>query len=399
MNNLNELINKYGQPDALIDNYASGSGYAVWGFDQTYHYSAGGQYYNDKKIDCLSLNFLDDLLNDWAQSHQLIKALGFLSYDVKNIFYPHLNFKNTSSALPYIWFIKPRLVKSYDIDINYSKSKDILLSQLKAPVNLSKYKNLIKEIKNELKAGNTYQINLTMKNIFEMHKNPIDSYLQIRNYAKPHYGYYLNIGNHQILSFSPEQFFYTDNNFIYTYPMKGTIKRSKDDLIDNQLKQDLYDSIKDKAEHIMIVDLLRNDLGKICKYGSVKVKDLFSVESYPTVHQMVSCVLGEMNKNIKYSDIFKALCPGGSITGAPKESSMKIIDRLEDYNRGLYTGNIGYIDHNKNMHFNIAIRTMIINQNKAKYCVGGGIVWDSDYRNEWEEAKLKAKILDQFIKE
>jgi anthranilate/para-aminobenzoate synthase component I len=142
---------------------------------------------------------------------------------------------------------------------------------------------------------------------------------------------------------------------------------------------------------------LRNDLGKICQYGSVKVKDLFSIQSYPTVHQMVSCISGEIKRNIQYSDIFKALCPGGSITGAPKESSMQIIDRLENYNRGLYTGNIGYIDNNNNMHFNIAIRTMIVNQNKAQYCVGGGIVWDSDYNNEWKEAELKAAILNQFI--
>ena len=238
----------------LIDNYASRSGYAIWGFEQTYHYSADGQYYNNQKLDYSSLNFLDDLLDNWSQSDEGIKALGFLSYDVKNIFYPHINFKNTNSALPYIWFIKPKLVKSYNIDINYSKSNELLLSRLKPTINLSQYRNLITAIKSELKAGNSYQINLTMKNFFEIHKNPIDSYLQIRNYAKPQYGYYLNIGKQQVLSFSPEQFFYTDNDFIYTYPMKGTIKRSENNLVDNQLKKNLYDSIKDKAEHIMIVD-------------------------------------------------------------------------------------------------------------------------------------------------
>ena len=113
INNLNELIHKYGEPDALIDNYASRSGYAIWGFEQTYHYSADGQYYNNQKLDYSSLNFLDDLLDNWSQSDEGIKALGFLSYDVKNIFYPHINFKNTNSALPYIWFIKPKLVKVF----------------------------------------------------------------------------------------------------------------------------------------------------------------------------------------------------------------------------------------------------------------------------------------------
>ena len=113
---------------------------------------------------------------------------------------------------------------------------------------------------------------------------------------------------------------------------------------------------------------------------------------------MVSCIYGKLKGKISYIDIFKALCPGGSITGAPKESSMKIIDLLENYNRGMYTGNIGYIDYNSDMHFNMAIRTMIIKKNIAQYCVGGGIVWDSCAEEEWHEAQLKSKILDKFIR-
>ena len=149
----------------------------------------------------------------------------------------------------------------------------------------------------------------------------------------------------------------------------------------------------------MIVDLLRNDLGKICEYGSIDVEELFSIKDCPTVYQMVSCIYGQLKKSINYMDIFQALCPGGSITGAPKESSMKIIDLLENFNRGIYTGTIGYIDYSKDMHFNMAIRTMMIKQNIAQYCVGGGIVWDSSAKEEWHEAQLKSKILDQFIRE
>jgi anthranilate/para-aminobenzoate synthase component I len=148
----------------------------------------------------------------------------------------------------------------------------------------------------------------------------------------------------------------------------------------------------------MIVDLLRNDIGKICNYGSVKVKDLFKINSYATVHQMVSCVYGELKNNVKYIDILKALCPGGSITGAPKESSMKIIDSLESYDREIYTGGIGYIDQQSNMYFNIAIRTMIAQNDILNYSVGGGIVWDSIASQELDEAHLKSKILDKFIK-
>ena len=135
--------------------------------------------------------------------------------------------------------------------------------------------------------------------------------------------------------------------------MKGTQLRDINSAKDQELKNKLHNSVKDKAEHLMIVDLLRNDIGKICKYGSVNVNDLFNINSYPTVHQMVSHIYGDMNNNINETDIFRALLPGGSITGAPKESSMKIIDLLENYNREIYTGTIGYIDNYGHMNFNI----------------------------------------------
>ena len=131
--------------------------------------------------------------------------------------------------------------------------------------------------------------------------------------------------------------------------MKGTRPRHISSNQDKFLKKELENSTKDKAEHLMIVDLLRNDLGKICEYGSIKVNDLFNVNSYETVHQMVSCVSGKLKDGVKPIDIFQALCPGGSITGAPKESSMKIIDSLENYTRGVYTGAIGYIDNEYNI--------------------------------------------------
>tara|TARA_Y100001934_G_C12326447_1_gene762843 strand:- start:1367 stop:2029 length:663 start_codon:yes stop_codon:yes gene_type:complete len=218
----------------------------------------------------------------------------------------------------------------------------------------------------------------------------------IRSIAKPKFGYYINTGESHILSFSPESFFTVQDGIIKTHPMKGTRSRSKDNLIDKKLKKELFDSDKDKAEHLMIVDLMRNDLGKICKYGSVNVDDLFTVNSYETVHQMVSCISGKLNHNIKYSDILKALFPGGSITGAPKESAMKIIDNLENYNRELYTGTIGYITKDS-MNFNIAIRTLYMQNNIIKYSVGGGIVWDSNAQDELLEAELKSKILDRVI--
>ena len=147
----------------------------------------------------------------------------------------------------------------------------------------------------------------------------------------------------------------------------------------------------------MIVDLLRNDIGKISKYGTVNVKDLFNVESFETVHQMVTEVSGILKNNINETKIIKALFPGGSISGAPKESAMKIIDKIENYERNIYTGAIGYICNNGDMNFNMPIRTMTIKNNYGTYPVGGGIIWDSVTMEEWKEAQLKSEILNKVV--
>ncbi len=210
--------------------------------------------------------------------------------------------------------------------------------------------------------------------------------------------WFFDINTIQILCFSPEQFFTTNGKKIYSSPIKGTMERSQDEIIDNYNKTILENSIKDKAENLMITDLIRNDLGKICQYGSIKVNEIFNIVSFETVHHMISKVSGILKSNINEIDIIKALFPGGSITGAPKESSMKIIDNLENYSREIYTGSIGYIKSNGNMDFNIAIRTMLNKDGKLKYPVGGGIVWDSKIENEWEETKTKAKILHSITK-
>ena len=220
----------------------------------------------------------------------------------------------------------------------------------------------------------------------------------MREMARPHYGMYLNQKDFQILSFSPEQFFRTKNRKIESFPMKGTRPRSNDLIMDERLASELFQSVKDRAEHLMIVDLIRNDLGKICDYDSVKVDNLYGIQSFETVHQMVSQVYGQLQNSITESDIIRALFPGGSITGAPKEKSMEIIDTLEGYQRGIYTGCLGYIQPNGDMDFNIAIRTMTIQNEKAVYPVGGGIVWDSDSLEEWQEAQQKGAILKSFQK-
>ena len=221
-----------------------------------------------------------------------------------------------------------------------------------------------------------------------------DVFVALFESSKANFGAYLDTKLFQILSMSPENFFKKTDNKILSSPIKGTIKRSEDIKEDKHLKKKLENSEKDRAEHLMIVDLIRNDIGKICQYGSVETKNLFKVHSFKTIHHMISDISGKLNKNIKEIDIFRALFPGGSITGAPKESAMKIIDDIEDYQRGLYTGSIGIISANNDMIFNIAIRTLTLMNGKGIYPVGGGIVWDSNYKDERDEAINKSKILN-----
>ena len=222
-----------------------------------------------------------------------------------------------------------------------------------------------------------------------------DLYLSLLKTANPSYSAYLNWNSKTYLSMSPENFFTKINHKISSYPIKGTRMRSNVDSEDIKLKIELMNSEKDKAEHLMIVDLIRNDLGKICQYGSIKVNDLFHVKSFNTVHHMVSDINGTLKDNINETNIFEALFPGGSITGAPKQRAIEIIDQIENYSRGLYTGAMGIISNNGDMIFNIAIRTLTLENQKAEYPVGGGVVWDSTAKGEREEAIQKSKILEK----
>ena len=245
--------------------------------------------------------------------------------------------------------------------------------------------------------GDIYQINYTHPKHYVIDGNPFNLYLALRQVAKPVCGIYINAKNFQLLSASPERFFKTKKEVIKTYPIKGTRKRLSNPIEDEHIANELFYSEKDRAEHLMIVDLLRNDLGQICNFGSVKTKNLYKIESFETVHHMVTEVMGKLKIDVTESSIMAALFPGGSITGAPKERAMEIIDSVEDYNRNFYTGALGYISPNGNMDMNIAIRTMLISDSQGVYSVGGGIVWDSDPKLEREEAHHKGVIIDKLI--
>jgi len=401
-NTLKTLINHNGDPDAIIDHWdPSSNRYAVWGFEEYFLIKNNGEcILNGEKIESSPIEALQNTINNWKTTRLDMAAVGYISYDFKKLLYKNISFKNTKNDYPLLWFGKPKYIEKFSINqksITPSQMNVILKQKMDIP-NKLKYKYVIKKIKKFLLEGESYQINYTQPKKYEIVSDPISTYLKMRDHIKPYYGIYLNLDFLQILSFSPERFFNKKNNSITSIPMKGTRPRSNNFIEDINLSNQLYYSEKDRAEHLMIVDLIRNDLGKICDFNTIKVNNLFNIKSFKTVHQMISSISGILKYNINETSIIKALFPGGSITGAPKERSMEIIDEIENYSRGVYTGSLGYIKNNGDMDFNIAIRTMTIQKNIGTYPVGGGIVWDSNFFEEWKEAHQKSKIITPFVK-
>tara|TARA_B100002051_G_scaffold39114_2_gene33006 strand:+ start:20077 stop:21267 length:1191 start_codon:yes stop_codon:yes gene_type:complete len=395
MNNILDINNK-NLPKAIID-YANKKKDIVFDFDEVIYMNQDGNIFiNGKNIDGDPLNIWQTCIDKWKKNKgdNEISALGFFSYDFKNILYPNYQFENhRNSKTPYFWFGKPSsVISTDDYKYNYEKQNIKLNQNL---LNLKDFDKIINQIKTYLYNGDVYQINFTQPLIYEFIGNALDLYVQIKDISEPQFGFFLDIDDIQCLSFTPEKFFTKNKNYIKSYPIKGTIKKevSKEKDFDRVLQ--LQNSSKDKAEHLMIVDLLRNDLGKICKFGSVEVNDIFNVKTFKTIHHMESEVIGIPKEKISEIEIIKSIFPGGSITGAPKFRAIQLIDDLENYNRALYTGCIGTIMGNGDMDFNICIRTMTIEGKKATYPVGGGIVWDSKSELEYNEAKEKANILSQ----
>ncbi|WP_152657922.1 aminodeoxychorismate synthase component I [Oceanobacillus sp. CFH 90083] len=256
------------------------------------------------------------------------------------------------------------------------------------------YQQNIESIKAAIAEGDTYQVNYTVRMEADRAVAADLLYEQLSGAQQAKYGAHLQIGDYHIVSASPELFFERRQQTIRTKPMKGTIKRGQTPEEDAQNQRLLSQSEKDRAENLMIVDLLRNDLSKIAATGSVQVPKLFEIEKYPTVYQMTSTVTAKLKENCSSFNLFKALFPCGSITGAPKQSTMEIIKELEDSPRDIYCGSIGFITPNQEALFNVAIRTAWMEKEKpAVYGIGGGITWDSDAESEYEEALAKAAIL------
>jgi para-aminobenzoate synthetase component 1 len=257
----------------------------------------------------------------------------------------------------------------------------------------AQYMRAVRRAKDYIREGDIYQVNISQRFEAALPEDPIDLYRRLRKVSPAPFAAYLGFGEFAILSSSPERFICKRGRRIETRPIKGTRPRGSDPAADEALRSELAHSAKDAAEHVMIVDLERNDLGRICEYGSVGPTGSPAIEKYAQVFHMVSTVAGTLSASADPVACLRAAFPGGSVTGAPKIRSMEIIDELEPVRRSAYTGAIGYISFDGDMDTSIVIRTFIVKGGRAYFQVGGGIVADSDPADEYEETIHKARGL------
>lgn len=318
-------------------------------------------------------------------------AAGFLSYEAAPAFDAAYRVKE-GHAMPLLWF-------GIFEEPEYSAlrpSGPFEVSDWKPDTGEQAYREAIGTIKQAIGSGETYQTNYTIRLLSQFRGDEVALFERMKRAQACNYSAYINTGEHAVLSASPELFFRIKDGRITARPMKGTAKRGKTSEEDHSLAEWLAHSEKNRAENVMIVDLLRNDLGRIARTGSVEVPKLFEIERYPTVHQMTSTVEADLETGSDLVDVFGALFPCGSITGAPKVSTMDLISNIEQAPREVYCGAIGFITPERETVFNVPIRTVVIDRasGNATYGVGGGITWDSTSEEEYGEILAKSSFLE-----
>lgn len=340
-------------------------------------------------------NTIEEVLPCLERIEEAVKngyyAAGFLSYESAPAFDAAFRV-NKGGTMPLLWFG----IFSEPAHRSLSGTDTYELTGWTPSVTTDEYHTSIEAIKDAIENGESYQANYTLRLHSTFKGDPIAFFEKLKRAQASNYCAFIDTGYHSILSASPELFFHKKGTKITTRPMKGTIKRGRT-YTEDLLKADwLYHSEKNRAENVMIVDLLRNDLGVIAVPGTVEVPKLFEIEHYPTVHQMTSTITAEVPEEIEFAEIFKALFPCGSITGAPKISTMDLIAELETTPREVYCGAIGFITPEREAVFNVPIRTVLIDHasGNATYGVGGGITWDSTTTAEYQEVLAKARLLE-----
>ena len=348
---------------------------------------------------------------------------GYLSYDLKNDIekcssknYDALGFVDLYFFQPKkIFFLKGNILEvqyleAYENEIkndleNIENNNEVLKQipnpiQIKQRISKNKYSEKLKNILNHIHRGDIYEVNFCQEFFAENTAiNPLKVYQKLNEISSPPFATFLRIKDHFLLSASPERFVKKKNNKIISQPIKGTAKRLANKEDDLEIAKQLYQNPKERAENIMIVDLVRNDLSKTAIKGSVKVEELCKVYSFKQVHQLISTVVSKVENDTNPVEIIKSLFPMGSMTGAPKISAMKIIEAQEETKRSLYSGAVGYFTPNNDFDFNVVIRSILYNQTKKyiSFTVGGAITSKSIIVNEYEECMVKADAMKRAL--
>ena len=322
---------------------------------------------------------------------QGLHAAGFLCYEAAAGLDRALCTRE-QGELPLVCF---GLFESREVMQRGGDTGDYAPGEWQASVSQAVYEADIERIRAHIAAGDTYQVNYTLRLRSTFEGDPGAFYRAMCRVQESAYCAYFDLGRHVLLSASPELFFRMRDGRCTTRPMKGTRSRGRWSEEDRQLAEELRNSAKDRAENVMVTDLLRNDLARISEVGSVEVPAMWSTERYPTVWQLTSTVESRLKEGLALDEIFEALFPCGSITGAPKVRTMEIIAELEREPRGIYTGCMGYLSPGNEACFNVAIRTAHLDREKGQleFGVGGGITWDSSAEGEYAECLVKAKVL------
>lgn len=356
-------------------------------------------------------------LDSFFEQHSSKWIFGHLSYDLKNALHFPSQKKNRI-GFPGTYFFVPEVVfviKTNNLVIIADNPDEMYQAIAQQPLvegevssvltiqqglTREKYIEKIKSLQAHILRGDCYEINFCQEFFSDTATiDPFTVFQRLMDVSPNPFSAFYRLRDKYLLCASPERFLAKRGNKIISQPIKGTIKRDQNKTKDDRLKEELRNSQKDQSENVMVVDLVRNDLGRICKNESVKVDELFGIYSYPQVHQMISTVSGELRNKIKFSEILQAGFPMGSMTGAPKHRVMELIDEYEEQSRGIFSGSVGYIDPNGDFDFNVVIRSIMYNASEKylSYQVGGGITFYSDPEKEWEECLLKAEAINRVL--
>jgi para-aminobenzoate synthetase component 1 len=291
-------------------------------------------------------------------------------------------------------------ISNFKIENDVGKPSQ-LISALQPRISKAQYIETIEKLRQHILRGDCYEINFCQEFFTnDAETNPLELYQKLVEVSPNPFSCYYKLGQSHLLCASPERYLMKKSRQIFSQPIKGTAARNLIDKEDDEARrQQLQTSSKDRSENVMVVDLVRNDLAKICKEGSVKVDELFGIYTYPHVHQMISTISGELADDTSFTDIIRATFPMGSMTGAPKKRVMELIDQFEPGSRGIFSGAVGYISPDGDFDFNVVIRSLLYNAEThyLSYLVGGGITWYSQAEKEYEECMLKAKAIREVL--